>query len=86
MTNVPEPIRNAWKDLYILFDRHYSMDGSEEQWEKYWLEAMELIKKHDGIPLLDLIEATAKQIEAFVKQRNEQNKSVDELFREVFRW
>ena len=37
MTNVPDDVRQAWKELYILFDTNYNMDGSEEAWIEYWL-------------------------------------------------
>ena len=61
MTNVPDKIRDAWKDLYILFDTNFNMDGSDKAWEKYWSHATQLIKKYgDEIPLLEMTEAIAR--------------------------
>ena len=44
MTNVPEKIREAWKDVYVLFDTSYSMDGSDEAWKAYWDKANKLVR------------------------------------------
>lgn len=77
MTNVPDDIRAAWKDIYILFDTNYAMDGSQEAWESYWISACELIKKHsETIPMLEVVEAIAHMLEAFVNQRKTGNKSL----------
>ena len=65
MTNVPDKIRDAWKDLYILFDTNFNIDGSDKAWEKYWNQATELIKKYgDEIPLLEMTEAIARFLDA----------------------
>lgn len=70
MTNVPDRIREAWADVYRLFDVSYGMDGSEQAWEQYWNRVNELIQKYgDEIPLLFVLEGTAKMIEFFVKIR-----------------
>lgn len=64
MTNVPEPIRQAWKELYILFDTNYSMDGSQQAWEHYWEQANKLIQKYgDDVPLLEMTVSIAHMIE-----------------------
>ena len=78
MTNVPDKIREAWADIYRLFDVSYGMDGSEEAWDQYWSQATELIQKYgDEIPLLFVLEGTATMIEFFVKQREKpKNKSL----------
>ena len=71
MTNVPQEIRDAWADIYKLFDVNYGMNGSQDAWEKYWLQAAELIKKHgDNVPMLEILYAVAHMIEEFVKKRN----------------
>ena len=77
MTNVPNDIRNAWADVYKLFDVSYGMDGSPGAWEKYWNTATELVKQYgDEIPLLELFEATAHMLEIFVKRRETGNKTL----------
>lgn len=75
MTNVPEPIREAWKEVYKLFDVSYNMDGSEQSWIVYWEQANKLIQKYgDDIPLLEMFTAIAHMIEVFVNQRKTDNK------------
>ncbi|MBP5442259.1 MAG: hypothetical protein J6Y60_03380 [Treponema sp.] len=77
MTNVPDYIREAWKDIYILFDSNFAMDGSEDAWEKFWLAGCELIKKHgDNVPLMEIIEAIAHMLESFVNERKTGNKTL----------
>ena len=71
MTNVPQNIRDAWADVYKLFDVSYGMTGSQDEWEQYWKRATELIQKYgDNVPLLGILESVAHMIETFVKQRN----------------
>ena len=69
MTNVPQEIRDAWADVYRLFDMNYGMDGSKQAWTTYWEQANKLIQKYGGIPLLETCESVAHMIETFVKQR-----------------
>lgn len=77
MTNVPDDIREAWKDLYILFDENYNMDGSQEAWETYWNQATQLVIKHgDNVPMLCILEAIAQMLEAFCNYRKTGNKSL----------
>lgn len=74
MTNVPQEIRDAWADVYRLFDVSYNMDGSEEAWKTFWERANELIRKYDDdIPLLELLESIAHMIEIFINQRKTEN-------------
>ena len=71
MTNVPDKIREAWADVYRLFDTSYPMDGSQEAWKQYWDKANALIQTYDdGIPLLELLESVAHMIAKFVDDRN----------------
>ena len=64
MTNVPDNIREAWKELYILFDTNYGMDGSDKAWTKYWEQANKLIQKFGAeIPLLEMTVSIAKLID-----------------------
>lgn len=77
MTNVPENIREAWKEVYILFDTSYGMNGSKEEWIAYWEKANKLIQKYgDEIPLLEMTTALAHMIECFCNQRKTGNKSL----------
>lgn len=70
MTNVPEKIREAWADVYRLFDVSYQMDGSDKAWIEYWDKANKLIQKYgDEIPLLELLESVANMIAKFCKDR-----------------
>lgn len=72
VTNVPQTIRDAWTDIYRLFDIHYNMDGSEQAWTEYWNKANAIIQKYgDDVPMLEMTEAVAHLIEHFVKQREQ---------------
>lgn len=74
MTNVPQTIREAWADVYKLFDLNYNMDGSEEAWIQYWKQANELIQKYgDEVPLLEMLEEVAHLLEIFVARRKTGN-------------
>ena len=67
---MPNDIREAWKDVYVLFDVSYGMNGSAEDWQAYWDKANKLIQKYgDSVPLLELLESVAHMIETFVKRR-----------------
>lgn len=77
MTNVPQPIRDAWVDLYKLFDISFNMDGSEKAWIEYWDKANALIKKYgDEVPILTLLEAVGHFIAFFVEGRKQKNESL----------
>ena len=77
MTNVPQKIRDAWADIYKLFDVSYSMDGSDKAWEQYWNKATELIKKYgDDVPMVDILTSVAHMLEFFVEQRKPKNESL----------
>ena len=52
MTNVPEPVRKMWTDLYVFFDTHYRMENTEEAWKGFWEEAEKLWDKHGRNPLI----------------------------------
>ena len=77
MTNVPQKIRDAWADVYKLFDVSYSMDGSDKAWEQYWNKATELIKKYgDDVPMVDILSSVAHMLEFFIEQRKPKNESL----------
>ena len=76
MTNVPDKIREAWADVYRLFDVSYQMDGTPLAWIQYWDKANKLVQKYgDDIPLLELLEAVAHMIAKFCEGR-EKNSSL----------
>ena len=77
MTNVPDEIRTALADAYKLFDISFKMEGTQEEWEKYWQHGTELVKKYgDDIPVLNLVEAYAKIIECQIIFRQTGNKTL----------
>lgn len=45
MTNVPKEIRDIWTDLYKLFDRHFLITGTGEEWKAFWNDAKELCER-----------------------------------------
>lgn len=65
MTNVPQKIRDAWKEIYVLFDMSYgSVDGTEEAWTAYWNKASEIYEKYkQDIDLTKIIEAVVDMLE-----------------------
>lgn len=42
MTNVPQPIRDIWTELYKLFDKHYLMPDNQPAWRAFWEDAQKL--------------------------------------------
>ena len=47
MTNVPNELRDMWTDLYKLFDIHYRMENTVEEWGKFLNHAQEVWEKHN---------------------------------------
>ena len=46
MTNVPGNIREMWTDLYKLFDKHYLLQNTAEEWQAFWDDAEILYEKY----------------------------------------
>lgn len=71
MTNVPDRIREFWKDIYILFDRHYLMDVSQEQsWINFWDDGNKIIQKYDELPcVIDLLSVVSELISKLAAAR-----------------
>ena len=79
MTNVPQPIRDAWADVYTLFDVSFKMSNDDRDWQDYWGRANELVKKYgDDIPLLEMFTAVAHMLEHFIKQREKPKEKPNE--------
>ena len=72
MTNVPENIREMWKDVYVLFDTHYNINAdSQEEWNAFWAEAIKINEKHMDIPcVIDLLDTVSEMIAKFSVKRN----------------
>ena len=78
MTNVPDNIREAWKDIYILFDTHYGMDGSNpDAWADFSKKAAEIYMRHkDAVDLAGAINAVSDMLLAIYKGQVE-NKTLE---------
>ena len=46
MTNVPEEIRDMWKDVYVFFDSHYLMPNTIVSWSEFWKQAGQIVGKY----------------------------------------
>ena len=76
MTNVPNDIREMWKEIYILFDKHYLMDVSKiGSWESFWDDAKQIIVKYEYVEsLIDLLEAVSEIISKEAARRKTNGK------------
>ena len=72
MTNVPDKIRDMWKDVYILFDSHFLMDTSDQNvWNAFWAEATKINEKYLDIPcVIDLLTTVSEMISKYSVKRN----------------
>ena len=69
MTNVPDPVREMWTDLYKLFDIHYLMENTDEAWASFWNDSSMLWEKHGRNSfIVDGAWIVAKYIEHRMKQ------------------
>lgn len=63
MTNVPENIRAAWKEVYVLFDTHYMMDNTEDAWNEFWKQAKGIMAKHQDMKrIMDMLVTVSDMI------------------------
>lgn len=63
MTNVPDRIREFWKEIYILFDKHFLIDvNNQDSWIAFWADANVIIQKYGEIPSIDLLSAVSEMI------------------------
>ena len=77
MTNVPPEVREGLAEAYKVFDINYKMDGSTEDWIKFWDNGNELIQKYaETVPLLELLVAYAGIIQTVVLHKEKQNESL----------
>ena len=63
-TNVPENVRQMWREVYILFDTHYLMDVSkQESWDSFWSGGRQILEKYKDIPsVIELLGVTSELI------------------------
>ena len=66
MTNVPNNIREMWKDIYCLFDVNYNMQNTPEAWKSFWDQAAKIQEKYDEPHLLGLIVIVSDMIEGHI--------------------
>lgn len=71
MTNVPDRVRNLWKELYILFDKNFLMDVSnQENWDRFWEEGVEIVKRYNEIPgIIDMLSVISTMISTMAAGR-----------------
>ena len=64
MTNVPNDLRDMWREIYVLFDTHYLMDCSkQESWESFWSDGHKLLQKYEYVPnLIEVLSAVSEMI------------------------
>ena len=63
MTNVPQDLRDMWKDVYVLFDSHYNMPNNAESWQAFWEKAESIRQKHTNPHTGVLIMVVSEMIE-----------------------
>ena len=74
MTNVPETLREMWKDIYVLFDSHYLMKNTIAAWDEYWDKAKAITEKYGySDELIDLILC----VTAFISQKMRETANVE---------
>ena len=69
MTNVPNELREVWKEIYILFDTHYQMENTVDAWDGFWQEAKAIMDRHSDMQLLELIIAVSEMISDRMKEK-----------------
>ena len=71
MTNVPDRIREMWKDVYVLFDKHFLMDCSnQDSWKAFWADASELVSKYQDVDsFIELIGVISELLYKFYAKR-----------------
>jgi hypothetical protein len=69
MTNVPNELRDVWKEIYVLFDTHYKMENTVSAWDGFWEEAKAIMDRHSDLQLLELIVAVSEMISDRMKEK-----------------
>ena len=62
MTNVPDALREVWKEIYVLFDTHYRMPNTEAAWNEFWEQGKAIMDRHKELHLLELVIAVSELI------------------------
>ena len=62
-TNVPQEIRDLWTDAYVLFDSHYMMEDTQDNWEGLAKDfALLYIKHHYNERFADFYDILCRMI------------------------
>lgn len=76
MTNVPNDIREIWREVYILFDTHYLMPNTAESWTAFWDDANKLYEKYGKNELLiGMLVMASSIIEHRMKQEQKEGEA-----------
>ena len=70
MTNVPQRLRDLWSDIYILCDRNYLMPNTQEAWDSFWQQAMQIQSKYENefLYLFKMFDVVSTIIESRIKK------------------
>lgn len=69
MTNVPNEIRELWKEVYCLFDLNYNMPNTAESWKKFWDQAEVIRQKYDPYQVGALLLVVSDMIEYHITDK-----------------
>ena len=71
MTNVPDRLRDMWREVYVLFDTHYLMDvENQDSWTQFWEDAKPIYEKYGDIDsLIDLLTFVSELISKMAARR-----------------
>lgn len=61
-TNVPDNLREMWREIYILFDVNYRMENTPEAWGKYWDQVKQMDEKYKDLHLVEICMIIADMI------------------------
>lgn len=74
MTNVPQNLRDMWADIYRLFDVHYPMQNTKDDWDLFWSDAQKLYDKYERNKIvISLVIVASEIIEDRMKSEERQN-------------
>lgn len=70
MTNVPNEIRDMWREIYVLFDTNYKINVSNPaDWQSFWKQANAIYDKSgQNQAVLGVLNAVADLIVNYSRQ------------------